>query len=125
VACHTVSPDEALRGPYLGNIATLYRRKELAEAVLWPDKSIAQGFVGQMIEQTDGQTHVGFITQEAAEAITLRNIVGQEVVVPVSSIKTREKMKNSVMPAGLAAGLTVAEFASLLRYLEVLAEKKP
>ena len=29
-ACHTVQQNEPLKGPYLGNIATIYRRHELA-----------------------------------------------------------------------------------------------
>ena len=42
VACHTVRASEPTKGPFLGNIATLYRRRELAEAILDPNKTIAQ-----------------------------------------------------------------------------------
>ena len=41
--CHTVKPDEPLRGPFLGTIASTYKRRDLAESVLIPSKSIAQG----------------------------------------------------------------------------------
>ena len=33
VNCHTVKADEALKGPFLGNIATIYKRRELAESI--------------------------------------------------------------------------------------------
>src|SRR5207253_2306927 len=39
VNCHTTSEKEPQRGPYLGNIAATYKRPELAEAILVPNKS--------------------------------------------------------------------------------------
>ncbi len=124
VGCHTVSADQPLRGPFLGNIATLYRRKELAEAVLIPNKSIAQGFASSQFDMKDGSVQIGFVTQEAADQVTLRNVAAQEVVIKTEDIKGRSKMEKSLMPDGLAAGMTVKEFAGLLDYLEALAKKK-
>ena len=43
-SCHTVREDDPQKGPYLGNIAAIYPRNELAEAILHPNKTIAQGF---------------------------------------------------------------------------------
>jgi hypothetical protein len=44
-------------------------------------------------------------------------------VIPVKQITTRTKQEKSLMPEGLAGGLTMSEFASLLEYLEVLSKK--
>ena len=51
-SCHTVSEDEPQKGPYLGNIAAIYPRNELAEAILNPGKSIAQGFATTWLPST-------------------------------------------------------------------------
>lgn len=40
VACHTVRANEPMKGPFLGNITALYRRRELAEAIIEPNKPI-------------------------------------------------------------------------------------
>ncbi|HTI70933.1 MAG TPA: discoidin domain-containing protein [Candidatus Limnocylindria bacterium] len=123
VTCHTVKQDQPLRGPFLGAVATLYRRPELAEAILLPNKSIAQGFATHHFEMEDGNEYEGFVTQEAADKVTIRNATGQETVILVSRISKRTKLETSIMPEGLAANLTVKEFASLLDYLESLAKK--
>lgn len=125
VACHTVSKDEAQRGPFLGNIAVTYKRHELAEAILDPNKTIAQGFVTNFFERNDGTTEMGFVTQEAADKVVIRNVAAQEITIPVADIKKREKLPTSLMPPGLLAKFTVKDFASLLDYLQSLAKAAP
>lgn len=121
--CHTVVAGEPLRGPFLGNIATIYKRPDLADAILTPNKSIAQGFAAYRFETKDGEEHEGFVIQEAADKVTMRNIAAQEIHLRTTDIARREKLEKSLMPDGLAANLTMAEFASLLDYLESLAGK--
>jgi putative heme-binding domain-containing protein len=123
VGCHTVRTDEPLKGPFLGTIATIYKRRELAEAILVPNKTIAQGFVANHFELKDGSEVDGFVVREAADAVTIRTITATEQVIPVKQITTRTKQEKSLMPEGLAGGLTMSEFASLLEYLEVLSKK--
>ena len=124
VACHTVKESEPVKGPFLGNIATIYKRRELAEAVLLPNKTIAQGFVTNQFTLKDGSVQLGFVTQEAADRIVIRDIAAQEHTVDPKLIAKREKSDRSLMPEGLAAGLSVADFASLIAYMEALAAKK-
>ncbi len=121
VACHTVRADDALKGPFLGNIATIYKRRELAEAVLMPNKTIAQGFTANRFTLKDGEEIEGFVVQEAADLVTVRNIAAQELKIKAAEVVRRDKLEKSLMPEGLAAGLTMREFASLLDYLESLA----
>ncbi|HEU5119283.1 MAG TPA: heme-binding domain-containing protein, partial [Isosphaeraceae bacterium] len=125
VNCHTIRQDEPAKGPYLGTIATTYKRSELAEAVLRPSKTLAQGFVTNVFALDDGRTLTGFVTQEAADSVTIRTSDAKEVKIPIASIEERAKSETSVMPEGLVNGITVEELASLLDYLESLSAKKP
>jgi putative heme-binding domain-containing protein len=120
VTCHTVDPAEAPKGPFLGNIAATYKRKELAEAVLTPNRSIAQGFAAWYFQLENGEEVEGFVVQEAADVVTIRNIAAQEIRLQTSDIASRAKLDKSLMPEGLVAALTVKEFASLVDYLENL-----
>jgi putative heme-binding domain-containing protein len=122
-ACHTVKADEPLKGPYLGTIATTYPRPALTEAILIPNKTLAQGFVANHFELKDGTELDGFVVREAADAVTIRTIAAQEHTIPTADIAKRERQERSLMPEGLAVGLTVRELASLLDYLEALAAK--
>lgn len=120
--CHTTSASDPLRGPFLGNIATIYKRRELTEAVLVPNKSIAQGFVAHQFALKDGEEIEGFVIQEAADKVTIRNVAAQEIIIPTGDIASRKKIEKSLMPEGLAANLTPKELASLIDYLQALAK---
>jgi len=122
-ACHTVSQAEAQKGPYLGNITETYRRKELAESILDPNKTIAQGFATNVFSLKDGKGFVGFVTDESGDSVTIRDIASAEHSFQKSEIKDRSTLPTSLMPPGLMTGFTVHEMASLLDYLESLAKK--
>lgn len=119
-ACHTVSQNEAQKGPYLGNITETYRRNELAEAILDPNKTIAQGFATNLFTLKDGSSLAGFVTNEAGDSVTIRDITSQEHQFKKSEIKERATLETSLMPPGLMLPFTVHEMASLLDYLESL-----
>ena len=122
--CHTVSEDEPQKGPYLGNIAAIYPRNELAEAILNPGKSIAQGFATNLVTLKDGNAVMGFITSETTDQLTMRDMASQEHHLAKADITERTKMPNSMMPAGLMHNFSVKEFASLLDYIVGLASKE-
>jgi putative membrane-bound dehydrogenase-like protein len=123
-ACHTTKPEETLKGPYLGTIAATYKRRELAESILAPSKSIAQGFATNVFTKKDGSVLTGFVVREAATVVTLRTGAAQELTLAKSDITKREVLEAvSLMPPGLASNLGVEDFGSLLKYLEELTEK--
>jgi putative heme-binding domain-containing protein len=121
-ACHTVSANEPPKGPFLGAVASIMNRRQIAEAILQPNKSISQGFASYQIELRDRSSVVGFIVREAPDAIVVRNIAGQESRIPTASIVRRSQLPTSLMPEGLTSGITLNEFASLLDYLESLSK---
>lgn len=122
--CHTVSKDVPQKGPYLGNIADTYRRPELAEMILNPNKTLAQGFVTNFFILKKGDPVMGFVVQESATEVTIRNQTGAEQKIPLADIQERQKLPTSLMPPGLMNQMTVKDFASLLDYLEQLAKEQ-
>jgi putative membrane-bound dehydrogenase-like protein len=122
-ACHTVSANEPLRGPFLGNIATIYKRDELARAILLPNNTIAQGFATHHFEMKDGEEVDGFVVHEAADNVIIRNVAAQEIKIKISEVASRKKLERSLMPEGLVSNLTLSDFASLLDYLQNLSKQ--
>jgi putative heme-binding domain-containing protein len=102
-------------------VGKTYRRRELAEQVLLPSKTIAKGYDTNVIALKDGKQVEGFVVRETPEAVTVRTAAAQEQTLPVSEIDERAKTPKSLMPDGLVANLTVDDFAALLAYLEGLA----
>ena len=121
IACHAAGVDSAGLGPSLANAAGIYNRRQLAENVLVPNKSIAQGFATTALVLDDGRSLVGFVTSEGADTLALRDAQGVEYTVSKTSIEERTKLPTSVMPEGLTADLTIAQFASLIDFVESLA----
>jgi putative heme-binding domain-containing protein len=124
-ACHTTSADEAPKGPYLGKTAATLRRRELAESVLLPSKVIAEGYSTYRFELKSGKVLEGFVVRETKDAVTIRTAAAEEHTIAVKNIEDRQKSNKSLMPEGLAANLTVEDFASLLDYVQSLAPAKP
>lgn len=124
VNCHTVSKDAPPKGPFLGNIAETYKRPELAEMILNPNKTLAQGFVTNFFTLKKGDPVMGFVVQESATEVIIRNQAGIEQKLAAADIAGREKLPTSLMPPALMNQMTVKDFASLLDYLEKLAREQ-
>ena len=122
VACHTVNATDPLKGPFLGNIAKTFPRRELAEAILDPNKSIAQGFVTNQFTMKSGTAVLGFVTRESADTASIRDLTGQQQEIRLAEVAKREHLPISLMPPGLMGGFNVRDFASLLDYLQSLAD---
>ena len=122
-ACHTVRQDEVQKGPYLGTIAKTYKRPELTVAVLEPSKTIAQGFVTNLILTKEGELRSGFVTSELTDRVTIRDQKGVELTVMKEDIEERKTSPTSVMPTEVMNEFTTYDLASLLDYLESLSKE--
>ncbi|ADB16620.1 heme-binding protein [Pirellula staleyi DSM 6068] len=123
VQCHTVSPTETPRGPFLGGITQRYKKHELIESIVKPSAKIAQGFETQIFVTVDGLVIEGFVTREAGDEVEIRNAKGEQIILKQEEIEQRKKGEVSVMPAGLVDKLTADELAAILAFLETLPGK--
>jgi putative heme-binding domain-containing protein len=92
-------------------------REQIAESILKPNASISQGFATVMITAKGNKTYMGFVTDETAERIVMRNITGEVYTVKTGDIVSRKEMETSMMPQGLANALSYEEMASLVTFL--------
>lgn len=116
-ACHSVSKSEPMKGPFMGQVGAIMNREQIAESILKPNASISQGFSTILISTKDKKSYMGFVTQETADKVVMRDIAGSVTIIKKNNIASRKEMPNSMMPAGLANSLTIEEFASLVSYL--------
>ncbi len=117
IACHSISKGEKMKGPFMGQIGSIMNREQIAESILKPNASISQGFATVLITAKGDRTVMGFITEETAAKVVLRNIAGEVFTIKSSDILTRKEMDQSMMPAGLANALSYDELASLVTFL--------
>ncbi len=117
IACHAIDLKAEQKGPYLGAAGAKFTRDYLIDSVLDPNKVVAQGFRTATFAMNDGSMKMGFVTGEADGVISLRDIAGQASKINRADVKEEKELPTSMMPPGLAAGLTVEEFTSLIEYL--------
>ena len=120
IACHSIDPAAAQKGPYLGAAGAKFQRDYLIESVLDPGKVVAQGFQTSVFAMKDHSTKMGFVTAEQDGVITLRDITGAASQIKRADVKEEQHPGTSMMPAGLASGLTSNQFTDLIEYLSSL-----
>jgi putative heme-binding domain-containing protein len=117
IACHSLKKGETLKGPFMGQIGSIMDRSKIAESILKPNASIAQGFATFRVTTRDGKILMGFVTEESAERIVLRDITGTVHTIDTKDIQKKEQLETSMMPTGMANALSYEEFASLVTFL--------
>lgn len=120
--CHKVGSDGGEVGPNLSDIAMKQKRDYLLEAIVDPNKTVAQGFETVILGLTSGKTTAGIIKSEDATTITLINPQGQLVKVAKADVEERQKGKSS-MPEDVMKNLTRRELRDLVEFLGTLKGK--
>jgi putative heme-binding domain-containing protein len=123
VACHRVAGQGSDLGPDLSGIGAQFDRRGLAESVLYPSKTVREGYQQIVIEMEDGEEFSGLIKGETAEALLLRDSAGREHRLSRAAIKSRRNSLLSLMPDGLQMALSLDDFADLIAYLASLKSK--
>ena len=117
VACHALKKDEVQKGPYLGQIGGIMNAERIAMSILRPNAEISQGFKTVSITTKKGDGYVGFVTNRLSDRIEMRDIAGKVTTLKPSDIASETLLPISMMPAGLANGMSLEDFASLVHFL--------
>ena len=118
IRCHAVAGQGSSLGPDMTLIGAQFGRRELIENVLYPSRSVREGYQQVLVETRDGESLGGIVRSETAESLTLVDALGQLHPVAKSTMARRETSPLSLMPEGLQTGLSMEQFADLISYLE-------
>ncbi len=120
VRCHRTRGQGGDIGPDLSDVGGKYERALLIESVLDPSRQIVEGYRPTVVATTDGKVVSGIVKAESAHQITLVDADGRKQVVAKTSIEKRMADHTSLMPDGLAGGMSQRDFADLIAYLDGL-----
>ena len=116
-ACHAINGQGGDIGPNLGALGTAQPVEFIIGAILDPQKEIKEGYMSTLVTTTDGEEYQGYVVRETPGELVLRDVARRkEVRLPRASIQER-KQAGSVMPNGLADGLSRSDFRDLVRFL--------
>jgi putative heme-binding domain-containing protein len=122
VSCHAIGGAGGLIGPDLSSLGTSSPVETIVNSILYPPKSIKEGYELQRVVKKDGSEMMGYLVSNGASEIVMRDVTGTSVPVAKSQIDRLEKIPGSLMPAGLTAGLEKEEFINLVGFLSKLGE---
>ncbi len=118
-ACHKVNGAGGDVGPDLSVVGGKFDRPHLIESVLEPSRQIVEGYRTTTVTTLDGRSFSGVVKEETAARLVLADANGKFAVAK-ADIDSRKVEAVSLMPEGLADGLTPDQFADLIAYLESL-----
>ena len=119
-ACHKAGNIGIDYGPALTEIGSKLPKSELYLAIIDPNAGISFDYEGWTFQLSNGTSAAGIIQSEDQEEITLRMAGGLRQKLLKKDIKSREKMKTSLMPAGLHLALQEQELIDLIEFLASL-----
>ena len=120
VKCHAVGKEGGAVGPELSSVGAKYPRDELIAAVLYPSAKISSGYEPAILALADGRILTGIVRGETPEAVEIQDAEAKLLRIKKDEIEERKRSDVSLMPNGLAQGLSTQDFADLIAYLETL-----
>ena len=116
--CHRVLGKGGTFGPDLSKIGKIRNRRDLLEAIIFPDATVVNGYENYVIETVGGGSHTGLIQRQTPEAVYLRNAGQREQRVARAKIKEMLRAPVSAMPVGLDQLLSLDQLADLVAFLD-------
>jgi quinoprotein glucose dehydrogenase len=119
VRCHKVGRRGGEVGPELSRIGADKDRKYLLEALVDPNKTIAEGFASVALIDDAGKTHVGVLRQETETTYTLVDANANVLAIPKDTVEEKFPSQ-SAMPDDVVTQLTKEEIRDLVEFLASL-----
>ncbi len=116
VICHRFKNAGGNVGPNLDGVAARGVHR-LIEDILDPNRNIDPAFAQTVVETTDGQTLAGVGLREEGKLLTLTDVTGKSVSVPLEKVKSKTQLKLSLMPPAYETAIPAKDFNELLAYL--------
>lgn len=119
--CHgggvTPGREGRIFGPDLSGVTRRLSRSELADAVVYPSRQVADRFKAYEVERKDATPLVGFITEQGADFVTLADRE-QLHRIPRDQVRSINSLPSSLMPEHLLNRLGWDEIRDLLAFLD-------
>lgn len=115
-SCHRLGGAGYAVGPDIVSVRNAGKEKLLV-SIVDPSRELLPQYVAYEIETRDEESLIGFVVDETATHLTLRQAYGQDTVLPRNVITRMTSGGRSIMPDELEAGLTREDIADLLEYL--------
>jgi len=122
--CHAIGGAGGKLGPDLSSIGASAPLDYIIESVLNPASKVKEGYHGFSFKMKDGSQMVGIPARENATELFIRPGPGVELAILKANIVSRDNI-GSIMPAGLADGITGVSRRNFYAFLGEIGKPGP
>ena len=126
--CHANGEKESVLGPDLSRVGKDATDAYLVESILAPSKIIKKGYETVTVATKAGKIVSGLLVADRPDEVVVRASLLDEALTTIPNVEIDERKAGgpSLMPAGLADGLSSRQqFLDLVSYLREIADKGP
>ncbi len=116
VRCHKFNGEGGEVGPDLTGMGARYDRGYILESIVFPNKTIAQGYESVIVTLKNGMAYAGQLKSESAQILEINSPEDGVIPIKKSEIKTRERGLSG-MPEELRQVLTKQDLRNLVEFL--------
>lgn len=109
------------KGKEVGPVLTeIYRKSKetILHDILDPNAAVEPKYIHHRLQTIDGVVHMGIVSAETDQFITMMKIGGEKVTVNKTEVKSFRSLGSSLMMTGLESSMSVQEMANLLEFLQ-------
>lgn len=120
VSCHSIKGIGGNSGPELTQVGTRFSIKDIAEAIIYPSKTVSDRYRNTIYHLKDGTILIGRLIEETQEEIEISvNAFSPEITSRIrkTDIVKTEESAQSAMPPALINSLNEKELSDLLTFL--------
>jgi putative heme-binding domain-containing protein len=121
--CHQINNEGIDFGPKLSEIGSKLSKEGMYLSILHPNAGIGFGYETFEITTKKGDVYQGIVTSKNETDIILKLPGGSIQNFKTSALKSVKQLDNSMMPDGLADGISTSELTDLVEYLSTLKKK--
>jgi putative heme-binding domain-containing protein len=121
--CHQINNEGIDFGPKLSEIGSKLSKEGMYLSILHPNAGIGFGYESFEITTKKGDVYQGIVTSKNETDIILKLPGGSTQNFKTSTLKSVKQLDNSMMPDGLADGISTTELTDLVEYLSTLKKK--
>ncbi len=118
IRCHQMGYAGGRTGPDLTRIGQIRARRDLLEAIVFPNASFVRSYEPWSAETLDGGRFQGIVVDQDDRSITLAESPIASVRLERSEIAQLAPIEVSIMPSGFDQQLTAQDLADLVAFLE-------
>jgi putative heme-binding domain-containing protein len=124
-SCHKIGSAGGIIGPDLSLIGKNRSTEQIAESLLWPNRSVEPAFQSFKFQTTEGEVFTGYLESSQAKPLDANPVVFIDPATGNKKMIAREDIEQiipsaSPMPAGLFDSLPLGQQVDLIRFLKSL-----